>query len=220
MFDDAHNINVDSEGSLWIGDRSNHVIYKYTQDGQQLMVLGTKGVAGDDSSRTSFNRAAHVTIAPNGDIFVADGYVNHRIVHYSKDGTFINIIGGRAGRGTGELDGVHGVQVDSEGRLVVLDGHLENPRIQIFSQEGALLDEWTDLGMQRGSGLAVDANNTVYIGDSDGEQIVAVRDGKVVDRIQGIESRPHNITLDRETGDLYLADTGMLGGRVKKIVKK
>ncbi len=220
LFDDAHNIYVDHQGFLWIGDRSNHVIYKYTQDGQQLMALGTKGVSGDDSSRTSFNRAAHVMVAPNGDIFVADGYVNHRIVHFSNDGTFINIIGGIAGTARGQLDGVHGVQVDSRGRLVVLDGHLDNPRIQIFSQEGELLDEWRDLGMQRGSGLAVDANDTVFIGDSDGEQIVAVADGKVVDRIQGIESRPHNISLDRETGDLYLADTGALGGRAKRIVKK
>jgi streptogramin lyase len=220
LFDDSHNIYVDHLGFLWIGDRSNHVIYKYTRDGERLMTLGTKGVSGDDSATSTFNRAAHVTVAPNGDIFVADGYVNHRIVHFSKDGTFINIIGGLAGSGTGQLDVVHGVQVDSRGRLVVLDGHLENPRIQIFSQEGQLLDEWTDLGLQRGSGLAVDANNTVYIGDSDGEQIIAVRNGEVVERIEGIEARPHNITLDRETGDLYLADTGALGGRVKKIVKK
>ncbi len=220
LFEDAHNIYVDRQGFLWIGDRSSHVIYKYSRDGQQLMALGTKGVAGDDRSRTSFNRAAHVTVAPNGDIFVADGYVNHRIVHFSKDGTFINVIGGLAGKGTGQLEGVHGVQVDSRGRLVVLDGHLEDPRIQIFSQDGVLLDEWRDLGLQRGSGLAVDANNTVYIGDSDGEQIIAVADGEVVDRIQGIEARPHNLTIDRETGDLYLADTGMLGGRVKKVVKK
>src|SRR6266850_7813948 len=85
LFVDTHNIDVDRFGFVWIGDRNGQMVYKFTIDGKQLMSIGTKGVEGDDTSKTSFNRASDVYVAANGDIFVADGYENHRIVQFDKD---------------------------------------------------------------------------------------------------------------------------------------
>ena len=57
------------------------------------MTLRQKGVAGDNTSTTLFNQPNHVGLAPNGDIYVSDGYMNAHIVHFSKDGGFVRIIG-------------------------------------------------------------------------------------------------------------------------------
>lgn len=74
-------------------------------------------------------------VAPNGDIFVADGHggnSNARIVTFAKDGRFIRSWG-RKGAGLGEFDTPHGVAMNSQGRLFVAD--LRNFRIQIFDQD-------------------------------------------------------------------------------------
>jgi streptogramin lyase len=222
LFVDTHNIDVDRFGFVWIGDRNGQVVYKFTKDGKQVMALGTKGQPGDDTSQYGFNRAADVFVAPNGDIFVADGYVNHRVVHYDKDGKFIKIIGGQKGDEPGKLDGVHGVQMDSKGRLVVMDHHSDRPRVQIWDVNGKFIEEWSNasLGLMMGSGLTIDGNDTVYIGDTDGEQIKVVKDGKVIDTIGGLKARPHQISIDTGSGAIYLADTATPGGMVKKVVKK
>ena len=220
LFTDSHNIDVDHEGFVWLGDRNNQMVYKYTIDGRQLLALGTKGVTGNDTSRAAFNRPSDVAVAPNGDIFVADGYNNHRIVHFSKDGTFIKVIGGIEGKGPGQLHGVHGVKLDSKGRLLVLDGHDDNPRIQIFGQDGKFIEAWPALGLTMGSGFAIDNNDTVYVGDTDGEKIIVVKAGRIVETISGLGARPHNIAWDPGDGAIYLADTGALGGGAKKIVRK
>jgi streptogramin lyase len=222
LFVDDHNIDVDRFGFVWIGDRNGQIVYKFTKDGKQVMSIGTKGVKGDDTSEYAFNRASDVFVAPNGDVYIADGYVNHRVVQYTKDGKFIRIIGGVKGDEPGKFDEVHGVQMDSKGRLIIMDHHSNGARVQIFDVNGKFIEEWphANLGITMGSGLTIDANDTIYIGDTDGEQIKVVKDGKVLDTIGGLKARPHQITLDAGTGVIYAADTAAAGGMVKKIVKK
>src|SRR5437773_7052528 len=222
LFVDTHNIDVDRFGFVWIGDRNGQVVYKFTKEGKQVMAIGTKGVKGDDTSEYAFNRASDVFVAPNGDIYVADGYVNHRVVQYTKDGKFIRIIGGVKGDEPGKFDEVHGVQMDSKGRLIIMDHHSNGARVQIFDVNGKFIQEWphASLGIMMGSGLTIDATDTIYIGDTDGQQIKVVKDGKVLDTIAGLKARPHQITLDKGTGIIYAADTAAVGGMVKKVVKK
>jgi len=220
LFVDTHNIDVDRFGFVWIGDRNGQMVYKFTMDGKQLMSIGTKGVKGDDTSKTSFNRASDVFVAPNGDIFVADGYENHRIVQFSKDGKFIKIIGGIKGKEPGRFDAVHGVQMDSKGRLIVLDRHDDDPRIQVWDQNGKFIEEWGGLHLTMGSGFTMDDNDTFYVGDTNGHQLITVKDGKVIDRIGGLQVEAHQATRDSGTGALYLADTGAPGGMIWKVVIK
>ena len=151
LFPDAHSIDLDREGYLWLTDRDAHMVYKYTRDGKQLMTLGKKGVAGDNKSTDAFNGPADVAVAANGDIFVADGHFNSRIVHFSKDGTFINIIGGTKGPGPGQLDVPHALVIDSKGRLIVADEQpaAHNARIQIFDQNGKFIEQWTNIGLEQ-----------------------------------------------------------------------
>lgn len=220
LFPNNHSIDVDNDGFVWITDRTNDMVHKFTIDGQQLLALGTKGVAGDKSSTDAFDGPGDVAVAPNGDIFVLDG--NSRIVHFSRDGSFIKIIGGVQGTGPGEFDGPHAIALDSTGRLLVVDRQLEahNPRIQVFDQNGRFIEQWTRLaGLTHPSGITISGDGTVYISESDGANITIVRDGKVIEWIGGLKARPHNIVWDPGTGELYLADSNEPGD-IKKVVKK
>jgi sugar lactone lactonase YvrE len=80
LFESAHSVTIDAQGNLWVTDFAAHVVQKFSADGRVLMTLGKKGVAGDNASRELFNQPNHVAVAPNGDIYVSDGYVNARVV--------------------------------------------------------------------------------------------------------------------------------------------
>src|SRR4030095_1262406 len=92
LFESAHSVTIDAQGFLWVTDSAAHLVHKFSPDGRLLMTLGKKGVAGDKNSRDLFNQPNHVAVAPNGDIYVSDGYVNARVVHFSSKGEFIRII--------------------------------------------------------------------------------------------------------------------------------
>jgi alcohol dehydrogenase (cytochrome c) len=65
----------------------------------------SRGVAG--TGEGEFNRPSDVVVAPNGDIFVADGHgfdSNARIVKFSRDGRFIKTWG-RRGTAPGDAAG-------------------------------------------------------------------------------------------------------------------
>ena len=235
LFPDAHSIDFDHEGFLWLTDRNDHMVYKFTMDGRQLLALGKKGVAGDNKSTDAFNGPSDVAVAPSGDFFVSDGYFNSRIVHFSKDGKFIKIIGGIKGSAPGQFDLPHALAIDSKGRLLVLDRQIEarNARVQVLDQNGTFIEQWTDIGGMRPAGITIAKDDTVYIGDTDGNSITILKDGKIIDRIGSMQARPHNIALDPGTGVLYLVDpvTPILagggasnadapGGLVKQVIKK
>ena len=173
LFASPHGIHVDGEGNVWVTDApgpgvaggtatsdKGQQVMKFSPDGKLLLTLGKAGVMGSDTG--TFNQPADVAIAPNGDIFVADGHGNARIVKFSKDGRFIKEWG-KKGTGPGEFDLPHALEFDSRGRLFV--GDRGNSRIQIFDQEGQLLAEWRQFG--RPSGIFIDVNDTMYVADSE-----------------------------------------------------
>lgn len=170
----SHGLHIDFEGNVWVTDDQGpdgvdprregmgHQVHKFSSDGELLMSLGTPGVAGDGPNE--FNRPSAVYVAPNGDIFVGDGHggnSNSRVLKFSSDGTFIKAFGHR-GTGPGEFESPHSLAIDSQGRLFV--GDRGNSRIQIFDQEGNYLDEYTQFG--RPSGIYIDANDLLYVADS------------------------------------------------------
>ena len=136
----SHHIKVDHEGNIWIADVGHHVVQKYTPDGKLLMTLGTKGDAGRD--KTHFYMPTDMAVAPNGDIYVSDGYGNARIVHFNKEGEFINEWG-HLGHGPGEFSTPHAIAMDSKGRIYVADRN--NVRVQVFDVKGKFLEEWRNL---------------------------------------------------------------------------
>jgi DNA-binding beta-propeller fold protein YncE len=140
QFQEPHQVRIDRDGNVWLVDSGLHVVRKYTPDGKLLLTLGTKGEPGEDFAH--FNRPTDVAVTSRGDIFVADGYGNNRIVHYDAQGQFLKAWG-ELGVGQGMFSIPHSIAIDSTGRLYVADRN--NARVQVFNQAGQFLAEWRDL---------------------------------------------------------------------------
>jgi DNA-binding beta-propeller fold protein YncE len=178
MFILPHGLHVDRDGNIWVTDglgRSGkgHQVIKFSPDGKVLLTLGKAGVAGSDPDE--FNAPSAVYVAPNGDIFVADGHggdTNARIVKFSPDGKFIKTWG-KKGSAPGEFDIPHTLAMDSRGRLFV--GDRQNNRIQIFNQDGVFIDQWFQFS--RPSGVYIDKRDIIYVADSESESVSKNHDG-------------------------------------------
>jgi len=199
LFTLAHSVMFDRDGFLWATDTTGHVVYKYDANGKLLMTLGKKGMPGDNTSQDQFNQPDAVAIAPNGDIYVSDGYVNARVVHFDKNGKFIGIIGGAKGAAPGQLQLPHGVVIDSKGRIIV--GDSDNKRVTVFDKDGKFVETWP---FQSRGGMLITGDDTVYVSEVATATISIVKDGKLVDTITGL-GRPHGITMDTD-GAIYTAD--------------
>ncbi len=169
LFIFPHGATVDHEGNLWVTDaRANdelgHRAIKFSPEGEILMELGKAGVGGSGSELLFWPN--DVVVDPDdGDIFVADSHRNgdnNRIVHYDRLGNYLGEFGEK-GSDPGQLSEPHSIAMDSRGRILV--GDRENNRIQIFTQEGELLDEWRQFG--RPSGIYVTPDDRIYVADSE-----------------------------------------------------
>ena len=198
----AHSVRVDPQGNIWVIDATAHVIYKLNGEGKEIMRLGTKGTSG--ASRTTFNLPTDVGFAPNGDLYVTDGYGGARVVKLSRDGKYL-MEWGKRGAGPGEFELPHNVVVDAQGLVYVTDR--ENQRIEIFDANGKFLREWTGTGGV--SGLAMTGDGRIVTGN-------VVRDltGQVVVKLDAPSA--HGAAVDA-AGNIYLAQ---LTGIVQKFVKQ
>jgi sugar lactone lactonase YvrE len=256
-----HGIHVDRDGNVWItdgqddapqpargaaaapgqpspaasrmgplpGSTRGHQVFKFSPQGTLLMTLGKAGGAPDPEY---FYQPNDALVAPNGDIFVSEGHGggNARVLKFTKDGKFITSFG-RKGSGPGELEQPHALAMDSRGRLFV--GDRSNNRIQIYDQAGKLLDTWPQFS--RPSGIYIDANDMIYVADSESEsvsrnhdgwkrgiRIGSAKDGKViafipdpVEKTTGT-SAAEGVAVDRQ-GNVWGAEVGPRG--VKKYVR-
>jgi DNA-binding beta-propeller fold protein YncE len=167
MFVFPHGIAVDGEGNVWVADADGkngkgQQVIKFSPGGKVLLTLGKAGMPGDAPGY--FNRPSGVAIAKNGDIFVADGHggdSNARVVKFSKAGKFITAWG-KKGTAEGEFDTPHAIAVDSHEQVYVADR--SNSRIQVFDANGKFIADWKQFG--RPSGVYVDANDMIYVADS------------------------------------------------------
>jgi DNA-binding beta-propeller fold protein YncE len=236
-----HGMYVDAANNVWIADAVGyapvpdgvgHTIMKFSPDGELLMTLGKEGVAGDGND--VFNKPSDMLVAPNGDIFVADGHDasgNNRIIKFDKDGNYL-MQWGETGGDHGQFRDPHALAMDSQGRLFV--GDRGNSRLQIFTQDGEHISTWTQFG--RPSGLFIDANDVLYSADSEsndrrntgwkrGIRIGSAKDGFVTAFIPDPEpdqdnsgtSAAEGIAVDA-AGNIYGAEVGPRA--VKKYVKK
>ena len=70
---------------------------------------------------------------------MTDGYGNARVHKFAADGTYL-FSWGEPGTAPGQFNLPHGVWIDRRGRVLVADR--ENDRVQVFDQEGKLLEIW------------------------------------------------------------------------------
>jgi DNA-binding beta-propeller fold protein YncE len=156
MFENPHHLRIDPAGNIWIADFGLHIVQKFTPEGKLLQTLGVRGEKGEDE--THFNMPTDVAITPAGDLFVTDGYGNRRVVHFDQEGNYVKEWGGY-GTEPGKFVLPHAIVVDQEGKLYVADRN--SGRIQVFDQDGNVLDVWSNLIMPWG--LSITADNEIWV---------------------------------------------------------
>jgi hypothetical protein len=100
-FSHPHGLRVDSDDNLWTIDDGNHLVLKLNPAGNVLLVLGRINTGTE--ANWLFHKPADVAFARNGDIYVADGYGNSRVVKFDRYGNYINSWG-KFGAGIGEFN--------------------------------------------------------------------------------------------------------------------
>ena len=237
VFKRPHGITIGPDDSVYCVDDFDHTVRKFTPEGKLLLTLGASGQPSATGATSvdfrTIQRAAgpfhyptNIALGPAGEIFVADGYGNARIHKFSPTGKLL-LSWGKPGSGAGEFHIPHGIAVDRQGVVYVADR--ENSRLQLFSEEGEYLREWT--GMARPCEVAIDNSGRVYVAElgyragmwpgtqppdpqaTGGRVSIFDASGNVLARFGGGESpcdagdffAPHDIWLDSQ-GSFYVSE--------------
>lgn len=154
-FEFAHKVRVDPDDNIWVVDEGSNMVVEFNPEGRVVMVLGhrpeaadgalaTTGGAGPDE-RYLFARPTDVTWDQDGNIFVSDGYINHRVVKYSPDGHYLGQVGsGERGGEVDQFNTPHTIASDDEGNIYV--GDRGNARVKVYDSDLELLRMYENVG--------------------------------------------------------------------------
>jgi sugar lactone lactonase YvrE len=227
-YENVHGIDFDADGNVYLVNRNDHEVSKYTPDGELVMTLGTPGVPSDtgyslqkgrDTSWANpveraghpFNVPSGVRIAPNGDVYVANGYANSRIHRFSAKGELLHSWGEPGKGGPGEFHLVHGLFIDSRGRVLICD-RLNN-RIQIYDLKGDFLGMWS--GFRMPSKVHQGPDGVIAVTEHAGRLSILNLNGTVLGRFgaadnTGLFAWPHGIAIDSK-GSIYVGHVTAAG---------
>ena len=235
-----HGIFVDHQDHVWLagnGERDHHIL-KFTRAGRFLMQIGKPGVGGGDGDTRNLGRPADVRVDPAAnELYVADGYGNHRVIVFDAVTGAYKRHWGANGRPPGEPgvkpfgNPVHCVRLATDGLVYVCDRR--NNRIQVFRRDGTFVKEIALAPDTRGNGAVWDLDFSVdraqtYLYAADGENnhiwMLQRDSGRILSRL-GRSGRQagqfhwvHNLAVDSK-GNLYTAEVET-AKRVQKFVNQ
>jgi DNA-binding beta-propeller fold protein YncE len=239
-----HNSYIDPNGFVWVsgdacggrtpGEPDDDQILKFTQDGDFVMQIGRSNAGAGDADTQNFRRPPNVQVHPEtNELFVADGYGNHRIIVFDAEtGAYKRMWGafGNPPSYSGEqpcfpqeaerFEGVgamnfsipHVLLLSHDDLLYVADRN--NRRIQIFTPEGEFVRQVVryDAPFARNLAFSPDEDETyLYTGYGEG---IAMFERKTMEfigmiEIHGVATGPgHQITMDSK-GNLYVTGGAM-----------
>jgi DNA-binding beta-propeller fold protein YncE len=236
-------ISIDADGTLWIfgADKEyDHCVQRFTRSGELLLRIGEFGIPGNDESRDLLGcptDAYHDVL--RREVYITDGYVNHRVVVFNSDtGKFLRAWGAYGTRtpftGSGRQtfnNPVHSISLGPEGHLYVCDR--KNDRVQVFdalgrtephfvrevevkadSPFGAAFNVTFTLG---GDYMLVcdGSNNRIWVVDCKAWEIVGSFLGASSEHV-GISGTIHKIVTDK-SGNLLLGYPSRGLGGVRKM---
>jgi DNA-binding beta-propeller fold protein YncE len=247
----AHGLMIGPEDAVYCVDDFDHTVKKFTTDGKLLQTLGVRGRPSETGATSidfrtvkysgePFNYPTDLAIAPNGDLFITDGYGNARVHRFSPDGQLLHSWG-EPGAGTGQFHVPHGIAIDAKGVVYVADR--ENSRVQLFSPEGEFITAWIDLA--RPSEVFIDRHSNVYVVElgfragmwpgtspptpdaTGGRMSIFNVKGELLARWGGGENptapgdffAPHDVWVDAR-GDLYVSEVTFSAGGNRGMVAR
>lgn len=225
-----HGIFVDNAGDVYVSGnngfaaagaalppgKSDDMILKFTRAGKFIWQFGHAGASKGDQDPANVKQAADMQVF-KGELFVADGYGNHRVtVLDSKTGTFKR---SWTANGPTPYEIVHAIEVSTDGLVYVADR--QHQRVQVFNTDGQFQQEMKVGGenkqQQGAAGLAFSpdrAQQYLYVGDL-GNNEINILDRKSL-KILGNFGKGgtgagefnvlHEIAADLK-GNLYTAET-------------
>ena len=137
-----HGVYADPTGAIWISGNngygtppppgsSDDMLLKFTPAGKFLLQIGHSGKSTGDADKQNVKQAADMTLF-GSELYVADGYGNHRVVVFdAKNGAFKRTWGANGGT---PFNIAHAVRVSNDGLVYLADR--ENKRVQVFTAAG------------------------------------------------------------------------------------
>ena len=197
-----HGIHVETSGNVWIGGNAptDRMVLKFSRDGRFLLQIGHPSGDPMDSSRTDLlGRPAGMDVDEAAhEIYIADGYGNHRVIVYdSETGAFKRLWGAYGNKPRDEKlppyspsappeqqfgNPVHCVHLSQDGLVYVCDRI--NNRIQVFTKPGKFVSEFFIRKETLNQGSAWD----LAFSNDPAQSILYVADGQ--DNIIWILERP------------------------------
>jgi DNA-binding beta-propeller fold protein YncE len=237
-----HGIHIDYRGFVWLGGNScptnglpglkavaDDQLLKFTQEGKFVMQIGRSNQSKGNADTRNLHRPADVWVYPQtNELFVADGYGNHRVAVFDADrGKFKRMWGAFGNKpldddhcevvrpasfsdsGPQQFSTVHAIRVANDGTVYVADR--EYRRVQMFTKDGKFLKQLVrnSVPFARDLALSPDANQQfLYVGGGNGIFIVDRKTLEIVGNVQptGMIGPGHEIATDSK-GNLYIAQT-------------
>ena len=239
-----HGIHIDNKGFVWISGNNcptnglpglkpvaDDQLLKFTQDGKFVKQIGRSNQSKGNADTQNVHRAADMWVhPPTNELFVADGYGNHRVIVFDADsgafkrmwGAFANkavdddncdVVSPKtftAGPGPQNFSIVHALRVAKDGMVYVADR--ENRRVQSFTAQGKFVKQMikTDTPFARNVALSADSGQQyLYVGNG---KNIAIIDRKTLEpagsvNVAGQIGGGHQIATDSK-GNIYIAGTG------------
>jgi NHL repeat len=235
-----HGIFVDHLDHVWIAGNhaKDHQVLKFTRDGKFLLQIGKADTTGDDHDPRHLGRPAAMVVDPaTNELFVADGYKNHRVIVFDAQTGAYKRHWGANGRPPGEPgvkpfgNPVHCVRLARDGLLYVCDR--ANNRIQVFRKDGTFVKEFLVAPATRGAGSVWDVDVSadapqawLYTADGENNRVwTLVRESGHTVSTLGRRGRQagqfhwiHNLAVDSK-GNLYTTEVDT-GKRAQKFLFK
>ena len=194
---DVHYMSIGESGLILIADRDAHQILAFEAHGTLRFALGERHAP---RWQAPFNHPTSASMAPDGEIYVSDGYGNSVVHRFGGDRAWRQTWGG-PGSGSGEFTTPHCVWVDRTDRVYVADR--ENNRLQVFDRDGVRVDAWGDF--YHPMKIFVDDRGYVFVTDQIPRISLMDPSGELVGRCRGAINGAHGLWGDR-AGNLYLAE--------------
>jgi hypothetical protein len=235
-----HGILVDSKGFIWLGGNScpenglpglrpvtDDQLLKFTPEGKFVLQIGKSSASKGNADTNNLHRPADAQyVQASNELFVADGYGNHRVAVFDADsGKFKRMWGAFGNKpvdayscevvsykefkepGPQQFSIVHAIRVAKDGMVYVADR--ENRRVQMFDSNGKFIKQLMkgDAIFARDLAFSPD-QKFLYVGYNKG---IAVVDAKTLDYVgtiqpPGILGAGHHIQTDSK-GNIYIAQT-------------
>jgi hypothetical protein len=237
-----HGISIDYKGNVWLGGNNcpeaklpnlkpvaDDQYLKFTPEGKFLLQIGKADAHRGDQDTANLHRPSDAQVLQStNEVFISDGYGNHRVIVYDADtgaykrmwGAFgkppmgkttCAIIGPKdfaRGDGPPDFNVAHALRVSKEGMVYVADR--ENRRVQMFDKDGHFQKQLynPDKPFARDVAFSPD-QQFLYVG---GDKEIAVVDPKSLEKIgeikpAGIIGAGHQIATDSK-GNIFIAQTG------------